>query len=245
VEVAIVETRPVAVINLAYLLADACEGNLDGAFQINVVGSQNIIEACRRHQVPRLVYASSIAVYGNQADWGNRLITETDRGTPVRLYGWHKLLQDQIAAEYFRQGLSCVGLRMSTIFGPGRKAGLSAAINSLIYPDIGNQTVSLPWSEDEAFDLIHVEDIAESIVALVRIQELEWSLANSGGEYATIGQLISNIRTLRPDICVDLPSQPRTLAHCSRIDWSRLRAILGHDRQRLTQRQIAGAGNAV
>lgn len=231
------EVRPDGVVNLAYHLADACESNLDRAFRVNVVGSQNVMESCSVLGVARLVYASSIAVYGSQSTFGNREVAETDQGTPVRLYGWHKILQDQIAAEYYRRGLSVVGLRMSTVYGPERRDGLSAAVNELIYPNSRLNEVCVPWGEEEEFSLIHVDDVAESIVAILKAEDLVWSVVNSGGETTTIGALIGSLRSLRPQLRIKTPRQPQTLAHCSRINWERLRLILGHERISLSDRQ--------
>jgi UDP-glucose 4-epimerase len=232
----IADVRPTAVVNLAYRLADACENDLDGAFQVNVVGSQNVIETCREHGVGRYIYASSIAVYGDQSTFGEHRLVERDQGRPVRLYGWHKLLQEEIAERYRDQGLNCAGLRISTVFGPGRRAGLSAAVNAFIDPDPLVTTIECPWSSEEAFDLIHVDDVAIALATLVAAPILEWSIYNSGGEFATIGTLAQSLLRRRPDVRVIYPSEPATLAHCSLINWDRLKNLLAEDRRSLADR---------
>jgi UDP-glucose 4-epimerase len=238
----VADVQPSAVVNLAYRLADACEDDLDGAFQVNVVGSQNVIEACRQFGVDRYIYASSIAVYGDQSTFGEHRLMESDEGRPVRLYGWHKLLQEEIAERYRGEGLSCAGLRISTVFGPGRRAGLSAAVNSFIDPDPQATTIECPWSGEEAFDLIHVDDVATALVTLVTTPILEWSIYNSGGEFTTIGSLAQSLLQRRPDVRVVYPREPATLAHCSLINWDRLRHLLVADRLSLEDR-IKGSGS--
>ncbi|HWD24073.1 MAG TPA: NAD(P)-dependent oxidoreductase [Acidimicrobiales bacterium] len=228
--------HPDAVVNLAFRLADACENNLDGAFRVNVLGSQNVIEACRRAGIARYVYASSIAVYGDQSSWGDHALKEGDFGHPVRLYGWHKLLVEEIAARYSEQGLSCAGLRISTVYGSGRRAGLSSAINALIDPPAEASVIRCPWSMDEAFDLIHVDDVAESLCALALTPMLDYAIYNSGGEYATVSSISATLHELRPDVSVKCDEPPGTLAHCSRINWERLRALTKYERPSLEKR---------
>jgi UDP-glucose 4-epimerase len=232
----VAEVRPTAIVNLAYRLANACENDLDGAFQVNVVGSQNVIEACQEYGVNRYIYASSIAVYGDQSTFGEHRLMESDQGRPVRLYGWHKLLQEEIAERYRDQGLNCAGLRISTVFGPGRRAGLSAAVNSFIDPDPLVTAIECPWSSEEAFDLIHVDDVAIALATLVATPILEWSIYNSGGEFATIGSLAQSLSQRRPYVSVVYPREPVTLAHCSLINWERLRKLLAADRWSLADR---------
>jgi UDP-glucose 4-epimerase len=236
--------HPEVVINLAFRLADACENDLDGAFRVNVLGSQNVIEACRRAGVGRYVYASSIAVYGDQSPWGDHALEEGDFGHPVRLYGWHKLLHEEIASRYADQGLSSAGLRISTVYGSGRRAGLSSAINTLVDPPANASVIRCPWSMKEAFDLIHVDDVAESLCTLALTPQLDYAIYNSGGEYATVSSIAATLHERRPDVSVKCDEPPGTLAHCSRINWERLRALTEYERPSLTERMSEAASSA-
>ena len=83
----------------------------------NVQGFITVLEACRHHQVPRLVYASSSSVYG-----GNTKLpfSESDPvETPVSLYAATKRANELIAHSYSHLfGLQTVGLRFFTVYGP-------------------------------------------------------------------------------------------------------------------------------
>jgi UDP-glucose 4-epimerase len=195
-----------------------------------------VIEACRRAGIARYVYASSIAVYGDQSSWGDHALEESDVGQPVRLYGWHKLLLEEIAARYADQGLPSVGLRISTVYGSGRRAGLSSAINTLVDPPADANVIRCPWSMEEAFDLIHVDDVAESLCTLALSPSLDYGIYNSGGEYATVSSIAATLHELRPDVSVKCDEPPGTLAHCSRINWERLRALTEYERPSLATR---------
>ena len=83
---AIVDSQPDRIINLAYLLGGG-EGNPHHQMRLNILGMDNCFEAGRLLGVNRIVYASSVAVSGQQSNFGDREINE-DEGTfrrqPVR-----------------------------------------------------------------------------------------------------------------------------------------------------------------
>ena len=83
----------------------------------NLEGFANILEACRRHNIPRLVYASSSSVYG-----GNTKLpfSETDPvDHPVSLYAATKKSNELMAHAYSHLfGFQTVGLRFFTVYGP-------------------------------------------------------------------------------------------------------------------------------
>ena len=73
----ILDVKPERVINLAYGLGMG-EGNPHLAMRLDILGMDNVFEACRLTGVNRVVYASSIAVSGQQSHFGDRLATEDD-----------------------------------------------------------------------------------------------------------------------------------------------------------------------
>ena len=83
----------------------------------NLVGFFNILEACRRHPVKHLVYASSSSVYG-----GNKKVpfSEEDRvDSPVSLYAATKKSNELMASAYSKlYSIPATGLRFFTVYGP-------------------------------------------------------------------------------------------------------------------------------
>src|SRR5215813_7541732 len=73
----VLEVKPERLINLAYGLG-AGEGNPHQVMRLDVLGMDNCFEAARLAGVRRVVYASSIAVSGQQSHFGERLVTEDD-----------------------------------------------------------------------------------------------------------------------------------------------------------------------
>ena len=96
-----------------------------GAYiQSNVVGFQNLIDACRAKPPAHFVFASSSSVYGNSdREW----FSETDpTDTPVSLYAATKKSNEMVAHTYAHlHGLPATGLRFFTVYGPAGRPDMA------------------------------------------------------------------------------------------------------------------------
>lgn len=221
------QIQPAAVFHLAAMLGTETNEDPVRGTAVNVVGMQNVLDAAARSGVPRFVYASSIAVYGDQPDWGDHVVAETDYGRPAFLYGWHKQLNEATAAHYESTfGIRCVGLRISTVYGAGRKTGMSAPINRLI-EGASTGLAECPFAAETDSCLVHVDDVGTALAVLGTSPDPRHAVYNVGGEFATIGQLASWIRQIRPDVEVRLGEPGNRIPHVSRVDGSRITEEFG------------------
>src|ERR1044071_3244717 len=85
----ILDVKPERVINLAYGLG-AGEGNPHQVMKLDVLGMDNCFEAARLAGVKRVMYASSIAVSGQQSNFGDRAANEDDQVYGTSQYAMHK-----------------------------------------------------------------------------------------------------------------------------------------------------------
>lgn len=229
--------RPAAVVNLAYVLGAEAEADMHRSAQVNVVGMGNVFEACRLLGVKRCVYASSIAVYGDQPDWGDREVVEDDHGRPAILYGWQKQLNEATAARYRRDhGLRCIGVRISTVYGPGRVNGLSAPITRMIEAAARGETARSPYGPDSDSDLVHVDDVADTLAGLVTASSPTHDIYNTGGEYWTVGQIAEVVREHHPTARIEFDADRTRIPHVSRVSWTRLREEFDVSRPALRDR---------
>ena len=88
------------IINLAFVLTGAFERNPRLAIRVNTLGMCNSFEAARLMGISRVVYASSVGVYGTQNEYGDREVNEDDLPHPVNAYGVTKQLAEMLAAQY-------------------------------------------------------------------------------------------------------------------------------------------------
>ncbi len=223
------EVRPAAVFHLAALLGNETRSDPMLGTDVNVAGMVNVVDAAARAGVQRFVYASSVAVYGDQPDWGDHVLTEADHGRPAFLYGWHKQLNEATAALYEEEfGIRCVGLRISTVYGAGRKTGMSAPINRLIEGSYTGDEVC-PFGPETDSCLIHVDDVGIALAILGTAPDPQHPVYNIGGEFGTIGQLAEWIEELRPGVKVNLADSAARIPHVSLVDGSRITREFGFE----------------
>lgn len=124
------EHRITHVAHMAALQTPDCNANRDLGLQINLAGTQNLIEAMKSSglAIERFVFASSIAVYGPRDAYPDGRVPMHSQPQPVNVYGAWKLAGEQIAKFFWQDtGVPTLSLRPGVLFGPGRDAGLTSS----------------------------------------------------------------------------------------------------------------------
>ncbi len=108
-----------AVIHCAAFLTphlDACSNK--EFWEVNVRGTENLLEACLRHGVKRFVFTSTTSIYGDaMVDRRNAVwVTEELLPQPRDVYDETKLAAEKLCLDASKQGISCISLRMSRCF---------------------------------------------------------------------------------------------------------------------------------
>jgi UDP-glucose 4-epimerase len=131
------------------------------AFDINLQGGQNLLEAMREHGVGRLVFSSSAAVYGNPA---RVPIHEDDPTLPINPYGATKLAFEALAHAYHAAyGLHVTAFRYFNPYGPTEHHEPEThAIPNFIRAALSGRPVPLYWNGDQTRDFFYVDDIARA-----------------------------------------------------------------------------------
>jgi nucleoside-diphosphate-sugar epimerase len=193
----ILDVKPERVINLAYGLG-AGEGNPHQVMRLDVLGMDNCFEAARLAGVQRVVYASSIAVSGQQSHFGERLVNEDDPVHGTSQYAMHKIFNEFQARKYIKNyGMSIVGVRPANVTGPDKVRG-SVDHVQLMTDAARGKPVRLPKKGLMRL-LIHVEDIAEVFARVLLAEAPRHALYNSGGIPASLGELADIVRGFLPE----------------------------------------------
>jgi D-erythronate 2-dehydrogenase len=112
----LVARRPDTIIHLAAIVSGEAEADFEKGYRINLDGTQRLLEAIRKvgdGYKPRLVFTSSIAVFG--APFPDKIGDEFFH-TPLTSYGTQKAMGELLLADYSRRGfLDGVGIRLPTI----------------------------------------------------------------------------------------------------------------------------------
>ena len=155
------------VFHLAGIRAAAGERDFDLALQINLDGSRSLLEACRAVGGIRLVFASTIAVFGGSSM--PEVVDEATRPNPQTTYGATKAAVELLVNDYARRGFvdGRVG-RLATVIvrpdppGPGTSAYASAVVRE----GLAGREYSLPVAAETGLAVIGVRTAAECLVRL-------------------------------------------------------------------------------
>mgnify|MGYP001025514803 FL=1 len=146
---ALINERPDVIFHLAAIVSGEAEANFDKGYAINLGGTQNVLEAIRGQQAycPRVVFASSLAIYGAPLP---DVILDDTATLPLSSYGAQKSLGEMLVNDYTRKGfIDGVSLRLPTICirpGAPNKAA-SGFYSSILREPLAGQEAVLPVAE--------------------------------------------------------------------------------------------------
>lgn len=172
--------EPSHVIHLAAMLIGACENDPVAAVRVNVDGTVNILEAAAASGVGRVVFGSSIAVYGG----GDGPFPEDSPPNAPSVYGATKRLGEVFGARYAKQrGLGFVALRYSGVIGPGAvlSEGMALVREKIKSTMSGRSVVIDSIGGDARFHLTYVADAADATIRAMRHPAPAHSVYNVAG----------------------------------------------------------------
>jgi UDP-glucose 4-epimerase len=156
------------VIHLAALWLLHCHEYPESAFEVNTRGTFNVLQACVRHKVKRLVYSSSASVYGDAA---YEPMDEKHPYNQQTFYGATKVACEQMLQAYhYRYKLSGVGLRYMNVYGPRQDykgAYIAVMMRILDCIDRGEPPV-IYGDGSQAYDFVYVGDVARANVCALK-----------------------------------------------------------------------------
>ena len=201
---AVIQTKPDRILNLAYLLGSG-EDTPHFTMKLNVLGMDNCFEAARVCGVNRVVYASSLAVSGQQQEFGERLINEDDASYGTSQYAVHKIFNEYQASQYIQNyGMSITGIRPANVTGPDKARGSTDHVQCVTLPASG-QPVNFP-KKDLMRLPVHVDDVAEAFVRVTMVDTTHYPIYNTGGTPISLGDLADLVREFLPDAKISFDS---------------------------------------
>jgi UDP-glucose 4-epimerase len=228
---AVRETGATRVIHLAALLTNAARDNPRTALDVNVVGTNNVLEAARvlDDQIERVAWASSAAVYATPDNY-EMPVDEDDLVYPETLYGATKEYNEHQTRVYHEEyGVSHVGLRPTVAYGPYRETGGSAFLANIVEKPALGESFSVEYG-DQAIDWQHARDIAQAfrLAAFAPEADLGQRVYNVRGELATIREAVETVRTILPDADLTVSGEGR-LPWTQDLDMTAAARDLGYE----------------
>jgi nucleoside-diphosphate-sugar epimerase len=188
--------KPERVVNLSYFIGSDHAPHV--AMKLNILGMDNCFEAARLLGVKHTMYASSLAVNGKQANYGNRPVTEEDRVNGEYQYAKHKIMNEWQAQDYTEKfGMLITGIRPANVTGPDKVRGSVDHVNIITEPARG-KAITFPF-KDAMRCPIHVDDIAEVFARVLLTEKPIHRIYNSGGIAISLGEIADLVRSYLPD----------------------------------------------
>ena len=169
------------VIHLAAMWLLHCKDYPRTAFDVNIQGTFNVLEACVKNKVSRLAYSSSASVYGDASEVP---MTEEHPFNNRNFYGASKIACEAMCrAFYDRYNLDYVGLRYMNVYGPhqDQTAAYTGVVPIMLNKIDANEPPVINGDGTQAYDFIYVEDVARSnVLALKAVSTDEFYNVGSG-----------------------------------------------------------------
>ena len=211
------------IIHLAAILPTAAAREPAQATQVNIEGSFHLLEMARRFGVRRVVFGSSLSVYGTCP--ADEVVSETNRAAPEDLYAAGKLYVEQLGEAYRRSYvLELVGLRIGRVVGPGAHSA-SSAWRSQIFELLASRDaaeIALPYVGSEELLLVHVDDVAKMLVSLLQAASPAHSVYNAACESVVVSDLKRELESLNSKLRVTV-GKDYALGNPRLLNSSRLR----------------------
>lgn len=194
--------------------------------RVNVEGTLNLLEQCRKHAVKKIIYASSAAVYGNPQYFE---VLETHPIQPVSFYGISKYTPEQYIKLYAQlYGIRYTILRYSNVYGIRQDSNGEGGVVTIFLDKVlkGKQPI-IYGDGEQTRDFIYVEDVAAANVE---------ALSRGDGEVLNIStgkptMVIELLRVLNELNCTNIkpiyqPERPGDIRH-SCLSNDKARRVLG------------------
>lgn len=184
VKAAVARSGATRLIHLAALQIPLVRANPSLGAAVNVVGTTNVFEAAKAAGISRVVFASSVAIYGPPDRYATEILPDDAEPLPADLYGAFKVDNELSAKVYWeRDGITSIGLRLHTVYGPGRDQGITSEPTKAVLAACEGLPFHISYGGKCAFS--YAEDVAETFV---RATEIAFQGAES---YGVQGHVVS------------------------------------------------------
>ena len=193
----------------------------------NVLGTINVLEAMRRHDVGKIVYSSSAGIFGEPQ---YQPVDEAHPVEPDSPYGATKLAGEKLALAYMKlYGIKTSCLRYFNVYGENQRFDAYGNVIPIFAARIARgEKLTIFGDGEQTRDFINVKDVAAANVAAVEGEEARGTFNIGTGTEISINRLVELLGEVTgEDFTVEHgPERPGDVRHCT-ADATRLREVLG------------------
>jgi len=169
------------------------------------LGTYTAFATAREARLRKTVWASSVAVFGPAASYPPGPLAEDAMHRPANLYGSSKSLCETMARQMAeRDGLDVVGLRLSVVYGAGRRRGYMTYPSEFLRQSATSPSVIARFG-DQRLHWQYVEEVADmTLAALASERRGDGRVYNAFGDCRSWREAAAILKRLRPELTVDV-----------------------------------------
>jgi UDP-glucuronate 4-epimerase len=226
VESAVKDTGTTHIIHLAGLQVPFCKADPSLGARVNVVGTVNLFEAAKRAGIKHMVYASSIAVYGQSEDYPDGAVAHDAALKPLNHYGVYKQANEGTARIYWQDdGISSIGLRPYIVYGPGRDQGMTSHPTKAMLSAAFGKSYHIPYGGQAAYQ--YADDTARIFIQAARASFEGADVFNLKGSNVHMREIVAAIESSLPETRGQVTFDDNQLALPKETDDAPLTAAIG------------------
>ncbi|MEO5695458.1 MAG: D-erythronate dehydrogenase [Usitatibacter sp.] len=183
-----------SVFHLAAVVSGGAEADFDLGYRVNLDGTRNLLEACRKLAKPaKLVYASSVAAFGGKLP---EVLDDSTTPTPQTSYGTQKVIGEYLVADWTRKGmLDGRSLRLPTVVVRPGKANLAASsfASGIIREPINGVVAECPVPDSTGVWIISPKRVVDAFMHAHELDSSAWPtsrVVNLPGITLTVREMI-------------------------------------------------------
>jgi nucleoside-diphosphate-sugar epimerase len=196
--------------------------------RVNCDGTVNIFEVARKLNIKKVVFASSIAVFGPQEQYVEEYIPNDAPHFPSSVYGATKSFCEACGRFYFSaHGLDTVAIRLPHIYGLGRTRGIGRQVDDELFikPVLLGVPGKVPFGDD-IHNWLYVEDAARALVTAAWARTTKTRAFTAGGDVRSTAEVAEHVRKRVPE--ADITLLPGRFTNPHRFDTVPIKAELGY-----------------
>lgn len=180
-----------------------CEKDPFFSYVLNTHSVSNTLEAMRKTDVKKIIFASSAAVYGMRKG----MVTERERPTPTSIYGCHKYVSEELIKGYSKSyGIHYTVLRLFNVYGQTPQLGKD--VLSIFLRKAKNGEMMFVDGKNKYRDFVHIEDVLTAFLKSICADADNETINIGTGIKLTLENLVDLIKATFPGTQVKYQSSP-------------------------------------
>jgi nucleoside-diphosphate-sugar epimerase len=195
------------VVHLASPLTQDFTANPPAGIRDICEATAGILEISRALSIRRVVWASSVAIFGRRSQYPPGAIAGDAAHRPETLYGSCKSLCEAMARRYRdADGVDSIGLRLTVVYGAGRLRGYMSFPSDMIRRAALGESVAIPIG-DQAMNWQYVEEVSAMFLRCLDAETPRDVAFNTYGDTRTFREAAEILTRLAPDIRISVSNE--------------------------------------